>query len=164
MSHLLRAFGIAEGSSFKWVFMTQALKMIWDNIRDLYIKRLVCLLAKMFSTHISSQAKICFTEQFFFPGIQKLDQTPYWSGGCWSSKRVEQHHEVMINDTNFSSTFATWKSHNRNLWTSFFNAPYLLDMHSRSYVKGFNHEWMTSKCLQIVRSIPILLQDLVPLD
>jgi len=56
-----------------------------------------------------------------------------------------QHHDLMINDANFSSSFGTWKAHDRNLRTSFFNAPFMLDVNSRSYTKGFDQEWMASK-------------------
>ena len=59
---------------------------------------------------------------------------------CWI-----QHHELMMNDANFSSSFGAWRAHDRNLRTSFLNAPYMLDIDSRSYVKGFDWEWLASE-------------------
>jgi len=53
----------------------------------------------------------------------------------------------MINDANVSSSFATWRAHDRHLRTSFFNAPLVLDVESRSHVKGFDQEWMASEIL-----------------
>jgi len=43
----------------------------------------------------------------------------------------------MINDANFASSLAAWKSH-RNLRTSLFNAPFVLDVDSRSCLEVLN--------------------------
>jgi len=50
-----------------------------------------------------------------------------------------------MDNTNFSSSFQAWKSHDRDLCMSFFNAPYILDVNSGAYIKGFNRAWMTAE-------------------
>ena len=68
----------------------------------------------------------------------------------------------MINDANFSSSFATWKAHDRNLRASFFNAPFILDVDSRSYVKGLIMNGWLVRFLPVAKSILILPRTLVP--
>ena len=48
------------------------------------------------------------------------------------------YHERMISDANFTTSFEAWKSHDKQLRVSFFNAPYILDVKSSAYTKGFD--------------------------
>jgi len=123
------------------MFTTQSLHRIHDNIRDLYMKRKTRLSAGKYILNLDCfPGKDTLTEQTFFQVYRNWLKllTDVMRG--WS-----QHHDIMINDANFSSSFSTWKAHDRNLRTSFFNAPFMLDVDSRSYTKGFDWEWMASK-------------------
>ena len=55
------------------------------------------------------------------------------------------HHEHMITNPNFSTTFEAWLLHDRQLHTSFFNAPFILNMDSTAYAKGFDCTWLSSE-------------------
>jgi len=128
------------------MFTTQALKTIRDNVGDLYTKKKTGLSAGKYILNSDCfPDKNTLTEQTFFQAYRN------WLKLLMEVAEPEvvigwnQHHELMINDANFSTSFVAWKVHDRHLRTSFFNAPFILDVHSRSYSKGFDREWMASE-------------------
>jgi len=128
------------------MFTSQSLNIIRDNVADLYMKKKTGLSAGKYVLNSDLfPNEDSLTEQTFFQAyrnwLKLLDEVsePDVAGG-W-----HKHHDLMINDANFSSLFATWKSHDRHLRTSFFNAPFVLDVDSRTYIKGFDREWMVSE-------------------
>jgi len=128
------------------MFTTQALHKIRDNIGDLYTKKKTGLSAGKYILNSD-----CFldentlTEQTFFQAYRNWLRLLSDVADPEVAKGWNWHHDLMINDANFSSSFVAWKAHDRNLRTSFFNAPFMLDIDSRSYTKGFDREWMASE-------------------
>src|SRR5882724_12610319 len=51
----------------------------------------------------------------------------------------------MISDANFTASFEACKSHDKQLHISFFIAPYILDVKSSVYSKGFYKAWINSE-------------------
>jgi len=128
------------------MFTSHSLKIIRDNIGDLYMKKKTGLSAGKYVLNSDLfLSEDSFTEQTFFQAYRnwlkllgEVSEPEVTSG--WN-----KHHDLMINDANFSSSFATWRSHDRQLRTSFFNAPFVLDVDSRTYIKGFDQKWMVSE-------------------
>src|SRR5882724_869735 len=123
----------------------QSLSVIHDNIRDLYTKKKTGLSTGKYVLNSDLfPNEDLLTEQTFFQAyrnwLRLLDDIlePDVASG-W-----HKHHDLVINNVNFSSSFLTWKSHDRHRCTSF-NAPFMLDVDSRTYIKGFDCEWMASK-------------------
>jgi len=128
------------------MFTTDALKRIRDNVGDLYTKKKTGLSAGKYILNSDLfPSEDTLTEQTFFQAyrnwlkmLSSISEPAVASG--W-----HHHHEKMMGDANFSSSFQAWKSHDRDLRTSFFNAPYILDVNSGAYIKGFDRAWMTSE-------------------
>ena len=127
-------------------WQTDALKKIWDNVGDLYMKKKTGLSGRKYILNYDQlPTKNILMEQTFFQ--------VYWNWLKLLSSILEpaitsgwnDHHECMIGDANFSSLFQAWKSYDRDLHTSFFNAPYILDVNSGTYIKGFDRAWMTAE-------------------
>ena len=125
------------------MFTVQSFNVIHDNVRDLYMKKKTGLSAGKYVLNSDLfPNEDTLTEQTFFQPyrnwLRLLDDVlePDVAGG-W-----HKHHDHMINNASFSSSFATWRSHDRHLCTSFFNVPFVLDVDRRAYVKGFDCEWL----------------------
>jgi len=125
------------------LFTTQALKAIRDNVGDLYTKRKTGLSAGKYILNSDCfRSEDSLTEQTFFQAYRNWLRLLNEVADPEVAKGWNLHHELMINDANFTSSFSAWRAHDRNLRTSFFNAPFVLDVDSHSYIKGFDREWM----------------------
>jgi len=128
------------------MFTSNSLKIIRDNVGDLYTKK---------KTGLSAGKYILNSD--LFPDEESLaEQTFFQAYRNWLRLLSEvsesgvaagwhKHHDLMINNANFSLSFSAWKAHDRHLRTSFFNAPFVLDVDSATYVRGFNREWMAAE-------------------
>jgi len=103
-----------------------------------------CLLGSIFSIPTSSQLKTTLMEQTFFQVYQNwlkllssILELAIMSG--WND-----HHECMMGECEFLLIVQAWKCHDRDLHTSFFNVPYILDVNIGTYIKGFG-AWMTCR-------------------
>jgi len=128
------------------MFTTQSLQLIHNNIGDLYTKKKTGLSAGKYILNSD-----CFltedtlTEQSFFQANRNWRKLLSDVADPEVMKGWNCHHELLINDTNFSSSFVAWRAHDKSLRTSFFNAPFILDIDRRTYIKGFDREWMASE-------------------
>jgi len=133
------------------MFTSQSFSIIHNNIGDLYTKKKTGLLAGKYVLNSDLfPNEDSLTKQTFFAyrnwlrlldEVSEVDVTGGW----------HKHHDHMINDPSFSSLFAMWRSHDRHLCTSFFNAPLVLDVDSMAYTKGFDCEWLDCKVFSFQR-------------
>ena len=127
------------------LFTAHSMDVICNNIGDLYTKKKTGSAAGKYVLNSDLfPNKDMLTETMFFQAyrnwiklISELSEPEVVRG--WLD-----HHECMISDTNFTALFEAWKSHDKQLHMSFFNAPYILDVKSSAYSKGFNKVWMNS--------------------
>jgi len=120
--------------------------VIHNNVSDLYTKK-----------KTGSAAGKYVLNSDLFPSKESLTDTMFFQvHRNWTkllsnlaepevTRGWHNHHERMISDANFTASFEAWKSHNKQLHVSFFNAPYILDVKSSAYSKGFDKAWINSE-------------------
>ena len=117
--------------------------IIHKNVSDVYTKKKTGSAVGKYVLNLDMfPSKENLTETMFFQEyrnwiklLSKLAEPEVARG--WND-----HHEQMISDANFTTSFKAWKSQNKQLCVSFFNSPYILNIKSSTYTKGFNKAWM----------------------
>ena len=114
------------------MFTSQSFNIIHYNIGDLYTKKTGLSAGKYVLNSDMFLNEDLFTEQTFFQAyrnwlrllddVLEPDVTSVW----------HKNYDHMINNASFSSSFPPWRSRNRHLHTSFFNAHFVLDVESRA--------------------------------
>jgi len=116
------------------MFTSDSLRVICDNIGSLYTKRKTSFAVDKYILNSDLFPKEELTEQTFFQAyrnwlklLMEIVDESVFAG--WHA-----HHTKMILDVDSLNLFVVWKMHDRQLCTSFFNAPFIL------HVKQCLHE------------------------
>ena len=130
--------------------------IICNNVSDLYTKK-----------KIGSAVGKYVLNSDLFPSEENLTKSMFFQAyRNWIKLLSElaepevvrgwhDHHERMISNANFTTSFEAWKSHDKQLHVSFFNAPYILDVKSSAYTKGFNKAWMNSEINSFQKNLAV---------
>jgi len=128
------------------MFTSESFRIICDNVGDLYTKRKTGFAAGKYILNSDLfPNENTLTEQTFFQAYRSWVKLLTEVVDELVSAGWHAHHTKMISDADFSNLFVAWRMHDRQLCTSFFNAPFILDVESNAYTKGFDHAWMTTE-------------------